>query len=146
VDDPIRPERFELFFREFYWMRGERLDAKGIMADLRNDAEIKIGFRSAASRFHLIEEAAYAPVIVRYGNEEDVELLRKVGPERWILRILQRKIVNIPARIHAGLLTSGAIIEVYPGIYLQSHPKFYDDSLGFRPDVSIVYEMDDLVL
>jgi CRISPR-associated endonuclease/helicase Cas3 len=146
ANDPIRPERFEMFFREFYWLRGDRLDAKGTMADLRNDAEMRIGFRSAASRFHLIDEAAYTPVIVQYNNQENIDLLHKVGPERWLMRRFQRFVVNLPNRIHAGLMTVGAIIEVHPGVFLQSHPSFYDDNLGFRPDASIVYETDDLVI
>lgn len=144
-EDPMRPERFNEYFREFYWIQGDRLDARGIMADLRNDSGLRFGFRSAASRFRLIDDK-YAPIIVRYRNDEERNLLDRVGPERLLMRRLQRQIVNVPSRVHLALLDAGAILESYPGIFVQSHPNFYDEVLGFKPDASIVYGPDGLIL
>jgi CRISPR-associated endonuclease/helicase Cas3 len=144
--DPIHPGRFELFFREFYWLRGERLDAQNVLIDLKNDPELRIGFRTAAGKFHLIDEQAYQPVIVRYRNGELLGLLAKGEPERWLLRRLQRYVVNLPRQIHANLLRTGAILEQKPGLFVQAHPNFYDDDYGFRPDASLVYEPDDLMI
>ncbi len=145
-DDPIHPGRFESFFREFYWLRGDRLDAKGVLDDLRNDRELRISFRTAATKFHLIDELSYQPVIVRYCNEDLLGILAKSEPERWMLRRLQRHIVNLPRLIHASLQKTGAIIEQKPGLFVQAHPNFYDDDYGFRSDASIVYEPDDLTV
>lgn len=144
--DPIHPGRFESFFREFYWLRGDRLDAKGVLDDLRNDPELRISFRTAATKFHLIDELAYHPVIVRYRNEDLLGVLAKSEPERWLLRRLQRYVVNLPRMIHASLLKTDAILEQKPGLFVQSHPNFYDDDYGFRPDASLVYEPDELML
>ncbi len=144
--DPIHPGRFESFFREFYWLRGDRLDAKGVLGDLRNDRELRISFRTAATKFHLIDELAYLPVIVRYRNEDLLGILASGDHDRWLLRRLQRYVVNLPRRMHTILLQNGAIIEVRPGLFVQAHPNFYDDDYGFRSDASIVYEPDDLTV
>lgn len=143
--DPLSMERFEAFFREFYWMRGERLDRENIIGLLRNDKEMKFSFRTAAKKFQLIDESAQAPVIVQYENDELLSLLDRQGPERRLLRNLQRSVVNLPRYLHNRLLSEGAIREVYSGIFVQGHGALYHPDLGFCPDKSIVYEPDELM-
>ncbi|WP_298433962.1 CRISPR-associated helicase Cas3' [Geobacter sp.] len=143
--DPLSTERFEAFFREFYWMRGDRLDRENIIGLLRNDPELRFSFRTAARKFQLIDESAQAPVIVQYENDELLSLLERQGPERWLLRKLQRSVVNLPRYLHNRLLSEGAIREVYPGIFVQGHGALYHPDLGFCPDKSIVYEPDELM-
>lgn len=144
-DKALIPEGFNAFFREFYWMRGDRLDRENILDLLRNDAQLHFSFREAARRFKLIDEAAQAPVIVRYENDELLGLLERQCPERWLLRKLQRYVVNLPRRLHSQLLASGAIREAHPGLYLQTHGALYDQDLGFCPDKSLVYAPDELM-
>ena len=143
--DPLAADRFEAFFREFFWMRGERLDKEGIIGLLRNDKELKFSFRTAAGKFHLIDESTQAPVIVRFDNDELLALLERKGPERWLLRRLQRYVVNLPRHLHGRLLSEGAIREMHPGIFVQGHGALYHSELGFCPDKSITYEPDDLM-
>jgi CRISPR-associated endonuclease/helicase Cas3 len=144
--DPISPSRFDEFFRELYWLRGDRLDRKGILRDLAVDAALRFNFRTAAQKFRLIDETTQAPVLVRYDEGEKlVGLLEQTGPERWLLRKLQRYVVNLPRYLHVQLLDSGAIREIYPGIVIQNHPTLYDEHLGFCPYKSVLYEPDDLV-
>ncbi|MEW5947916.1 MAG: CRISPR-associated helicase Cas3' [Thermodesulfobacteriota bacterium] len=145
MKDPLAPERFEEFFREFYWIRGDRLDNEGILGLLRNDPELRVSFREAAKKFRLINEANYASVIVRYQNDELLKLLEHTKPERQLLRRLQRYVVNLPRRLHGNLLASGAILEVHPGIFVQEHGALYHKELGFCSDKSIVYEPDELM-
>jgi len=146
-DDPLAPERFELFFRQFYWLRGERLDREGILDLLGNDPELRISFRTAAKRFRLIDEGASSPVVVHYGEGLSlIDLLRHQGPERWLMRRLQRYTVNLPRHIHSRLVAEGAIEEVHPGVFVQGHGNLYDDNLGFCTDRSMIYEPDDLVI
>ena len=147
-DDPLAPERFEQFFRMLYWMRGNRLDKENIMELLGNDSELRISFRTAAERFRLIDEGAYAPVLVHYGGKGSklIELLRNRGPERWILRQAQRYVVNLPRHVHGRLLSDRAIEEIHPGIYVQGHSNFYDENLGFCADRSLIYEPDELMI
>ncbi len=145
ADDPLSPERFESFFRQFYWIQGPRLDAHGILADLANHPRLEVNFRTAARNFRIIDEASQAPVIVRYHNDDLLNLLEKREPERWLLRSLQRSVVNLPRYLHTRLLGEGAIREVHPGIFVQGHGALYHDELGFCPDKSIAYKPDELI-
>lgn len=146
-DDPIAHERFERFFRELYWLKGnEGLDKHGILKDLAVDKELRFSYRTAAGKFRIIDESAQAPVLVSYGEGATlIDLLKRKGPERWLMRKLQRYVVNLPKNIHTRLLTQGAISEVAPGIYMQSHASLYDASLGFCPDKAVSYEPDELI-
>ncbi|WP_373500908.1 CRISPR-associated endonuclease Cas3'' [Desulfococcus sp.] len=147
-EDPLSPERFEQFFRTYYWMRGDRLDRENIMSLLYNDRELRISFRTAAEKFRLIDESAYASVLVHYGENGSklIEKLRRQGPERWILRQAQRYVVNLPRHVHGRLLADGAIEEIHPGIFVQGHGNLYDKNLGFCVDRSMIYEPDELMI
>ncbi len=141
--DILAPDRFESFFREFYWLQGPRLDKHGIMADLKMN-DFRCSFRTAAEKFHLIDEAGQAPVIVTYGDGAALTRELEQGkPERWLLRRLQRYVVNIPRSLHSRLLTEGKIREVHPGKYVQGYPSLYDKDLGFCPDKE--YGPDELI-
>ncbi len=143
--DPISPDRFDRFFRELYWKQGDRLDKHRVLDDLR-DGECRYAFRTAARKMRLIDESAYASVVVLYGEGAKLaRLLESQGPERWVLRRLQRYVVNLPRRVHQMLVVAGAIREVHPGLFVQGHAALYDDRLGFRADRSIVYEPDELL-
>ena len=144
-EETLTPDGFTEFFRRFYWLRGDRLDKERIIDLLRNDSQLQVSFREAARRFRLIDEAAQAPVIVRYRNDAMIARLEREQPDRRLLRQLQRYVVNLPRRLHCQLLASGAIREIHPGIFVQAHGALYDENLGFCPDKSIVYEPDELM-
>jgi CRISPR-associated endonuclease/helicase Cas3 len=145
-DDILAPDRFRQFFEEFYWLQGERLDKHGILRDLKMSDDFRCSFRTAAQNFRLIDEAGQAPVIVRYGDGTDlIRELEIQQPNRELRRKLQRYVVNLPRHLHAGLLAKGAVLELHPGIYVQGHRNLYDDSIGFCPDRSMIYEPDDLI-
>lgn len=143
--DPLAVKQFEAFFRELYWLQGNRLDKQNIIGLLCNDPELKFSFRTAARKFQLIDEAAQAPVIVQFENDDLLALLEHQGPDRWLLRKLQRSVVNLPRYLHGKLLADGAIRELHPDIFVQSHGALYHAVLGFCPDKSIVYEPDELM-
>lgn len=150
TDDVLSPERFERFFRELYWLKGQAgLDTKGIVQDLTNHADGAIlpNFRTAATKFHIIDDSSQAPVLVRYGKgEELIEILKKTGPDRWLMRRLQRYVVNLPLKVHSTLVVAGSIRELYPGIFVQEQLALYDSVLGFCADKSGLYEPDELVI
>jgi CRISPR-associated endonuclease/helicase Cas3 len=146
TDDLLSPERFEQFFKEIYWLQGSNLDKYEILKDLATDAELRFSFLSAAQKFKLIDDKQYAPVIVCYEEGERlIEMLKKLGPERWLMRKLQRYVVNLPKYVHAKLYKEYAIIEAHPGIYIQVNRAMYHPELGFCPDKSMIYEPDDLL-
>ncbi|MGA2939572.1 MAG: CRISPR-associated endonuclease Cas3'' [Syntrophobacteraceae bacterium] len=147
--DPLAPRLFIEFFRELYWLQGEdRLDACNILRDLKPENEFRFSFRTAAAKFKLIDDTHQAPVIVTYGEEgaKLVEQLARLGPERWLLRRLQRYVVNLPKFLHKRLCAEGAIREIHADIFVQGHGALYDDNLGFCPDKSIIYDPDELIV
>lgn len=147
--DPLAPQRFTDFFRQLYWLQGEdRLDSRKILNDLNPDAQFRFSFRTAATKFKLIDDCLQAPVIVTYGDEgaKLVGQLTRLGPERWLLRKLQRYVVNLPRWLHGRLCAEGAIRQVHAGIFIQGHDALYDEDLGFCPDKSMTYDPDDLIV
>jgi CRISPR-associated endonuclease/helicase Cas3 len=145
-DDHLAPERFEQFFKQLYWIQGNNLDKNGILKDLSPDSELRFSFLSAAQKFKLIDNKQYAPVIVRYEEGEDlIWLVKKRGPERWLMRRLQRYVINLPRYVHAKLVSERAIAEIHPGIFVQEGGAMYHPELGFCPDKSMIYEPDELV-
>lgn len=144
-DDNLSQEDFTAFFRELYWLQGERLDNHNILGILANHPEFHFSFRSAARKFKIVDDKTQAPVIVRYENEDLLDMLERRGPERLLLRRLQRFVVNIPRRRHQRLVGEGAIREVYSGIFIQAYSALYHQDLGFCPDRSTVYEPDELL-
>ncbi len=146
MNDLLAPDMFKQFFKELYWLHGNNLDNHGILKDLAPDGELRFSFYTAAQKFKLIDDKQYAPVIVRYEEGEDlIGLLKKKGPERWLMRKLQRHVVNLPRYVHTKLRNEGAIMEVHPGIFVQEYSAMYHNDLGFCADKSMIYEPDDLM-
>ncbi|MBI4825783.1 MAG: CRISPR-associated helicase Cas3' [Nitrospirae bacterium] len=146
TNDLLLPAMFEKFFKSLYWLQGENLDKYGILKDLAPDGELRFSFYTAAQKFKLIDDSQYAPVIVRYEEGERlIGMLKKLGTERWLMRKLQRYVVNLPRYVHTKLRNEGAIMEVHPGIFVQEYGAMYHNDLGFCADKSMIYEPDDLM-
>lgn len=146
TNDLLALEMFEQFFKEIYWLQGNNLDKHDILKDLAPDAELRFSFYTAAQKFKLIDDKQYSPVIVCYEEGENlIGLLKKKGPERWLMRKLQRYIVNLSKYVHTKLRNEGAVMEVHPGIFVQEYSAMYHDDLGFCADKSMIYEPDDLM-
>lgn len=132
LPDPLSPECFERFFRQLFWKKGTSLDKFRILEDLKPDADMEFKFRTAAQNFKIIDDTLQAPVIVRYANSHElIADLVEYGPDRQLLRRLQRFIVQIPRSLHKQLLSAEAIKEVHDGIYVQVDAGVYDAELGF---------------
>ena len=97
-------------------------------------------FREAAAAFQMIDGASQVPVIVRYGgNEELVNLLYEIGPKRFLMRKLQRFVVNVPRARISELREKGMIVELTvpggkenpSGVFVQTAPSAYREDIGF---------------
>ncbi|PXV81059.1 MULTISPECIES: hypothetical protein [Nitrosomonas] len=97
-----------------------------------------IQFRTAAARFHLIDDSAYQTILVRYDNNDALlGQLKKEGPHRWLMRKLQRYSVNLPRHVFAQLEAKGDVYQIWPGIYAQTSAALYNDKLGVVFDSNI---------
>lgn len=137
--DPLDRALFARYFEHLYYSRD--LDENGIRNLLKVDPRsLSVQFRSAAERFRMIEDDQ-SPVVVLYdAAREDAEVskllagLRKNGPERWLMRKLQRYIVNVREREVQRLLARQDIEEVLPGLFARTSDWLYHPSLGLTID------------
>lgn len=140
--DPMGVEQFAEFFRRLYG--DANLDAKGICALLKAGKAGYVSLRTAAENFRLIDENEGATVFVRYrrdGCDDEIGLwlnmLKKNGPDRWLLRKLQRYGVIIYQNDLRRLIDQGDVEPLggdCPGLYVQSSDVLYDRVLGVNVD------------
>jgi CRISPR-associated endonuclease/helicase Cas3 len=137
ASNPLARGLFERYFQQFY--NSVNLDEKGIAAMLKVDDRktLAVQFRSAAEAFKLIDDADQATVVVRYDPHREelaqwLALLERDGPERWLMRKLQRYTVTIPKRLADQMLAQRSLTLPMPGLYVQvdTH-SLYDPMLGF---------------
>ncbi|MGB7991337.1 MAG: CRISPR-associated helicase Cas3' [Candidatus Methylophosphatis roskildensis] len=134
--DPLDLQLFPPYFRRLY--ADGNLDKHGICDMLRVGKEADVRFRDASERFRLIDNEDSGTVIVRYpvGNSGEVDqwvaMLERDGPQRWLIRKLQRFGVTIYQYDIRRLLNQGDIREAggCPGLYLQVSDVFYDSVIG----------------
>jgi CRISPR-associated endonuclease/helicase Cas3 len=137
-ENPLRRELYQRYFEQLYW-KAPSLDKHGIEAllkpDGQGDDQLKVQFRTAAQRFQLIDESGYRSVIVRYGDSPAlIGRLQKEGPERWLMRKLQRYTVSLPEYQFKKLLNNGDVREVYPEMFTQTSDALYHPELGVLVD------------
>jgi len=146
--DPLALELFEPYFDRLYY--GIGLDKKGIVRDLTPGNGLEIQFRTAADHFRLIDDEDQATVFVRYADYPGIDaLLGKLaneGPERWLMRKLQRCAVTVRKRNVDRMVMAGDVVEVQPGCFVQQSNVLYDPVLGLRDDENAVLPAPTLVI
>jgi CRISPR-associated endonuclease/helicase Cas3 len=132
--DPLARALFANYFRQFY--AAVDLDAKRIVPMLKAQPDLAVQFRSAAQAFRLVDDEDSATVVVRYAEhaQEIAKLLGQLeskGPERWLMRQLQRYTVSIHRRLATQMLAQGDLTLPMPGLYVQvDSENLYDPQLG----------------
>jgi CRISPR-associated endonuclease/helicase Cas3 len=136
--DPVSHEVFYQYFSELYW-KANSLDEKEIITLLdpvKNDKrECSIFFKSAALRFSIINDSLQKTILVPYKEGEGlINLLKHKGPERRLMRQLQRYTVNVYNHDFNHLYQRGAVEEVCPGIFVLV------TSLDYAKDIGVLVE------
>jgi len=129
--DPLAPATFERYFRHFYLSEAnwDKHDMHGLL--VQDAGHMEIQFRTAAEKFRYVDDADSQPVLVWWGDSESlIGKLAKDGPERWLMRKLQRYSVNLPRRVVERLVQTGEVREVSPGIFAQNVDTLYHAHLG----------------
>jgi CRISPR-associated endonuclease/helicase Cas3 len=146
TEHPLARERFARYFEQFYATCN--LDKNGICADLcmagnsLDGHELAVNFRTAAEHFKLVKDDDSVPILVRYlgkdGGDDSIDkwlnTLRKTGPERLLMRKLQRYTVNVQRVQAMHLLQQRDIEGIMPGLFVQVSDWLYDSMLGLNPD------------
>jgi CRISPR-associated endonuclease/helicase Cas3 len=137
--DPLARALFDRYFKAFY--HSVDLDSHGIVAKLKVESRtLAVQFRAAAQAFRLIDDQDTATVLVRYAPQRDeieklLGILATQGPQRWLMRKLQRYTVSIPKREADKMLDQGSLTLPMPGLYVQVNAEnLYDPMLGLKPE------------
>lgn len=147
IGDPLDYSNFGYFFSELYW-KANSLDTNGIIDLLIPDdlEECGIQFRTAAEKFRIIDDTMQRTILVPYGEGKNlINILKNNGPDRWLLRKLQRYSVNIYTSDFAQMYSRGTIIEVQPGIFALYSTIDYDLKTGLIVE-EIPYDPERLIL
>ena len=145
-EDPLEYSLFEKYFSELYW-KVNSLDEKGIISLLSPEhQECGINFRTAADKFKIIDDTLQKTILVRYDDSERlIELLRSNGPERWLMRKLQRYTVNVSNHDFNQMFQRGSIEDVQPNIFALTSSIEYSRETGLFID-EIVYNPEDFII
>jgi CRISPR-associated endonuclease/helicase Cas3 len=125
------PESYRSYFSCFYAKVNDTGTRFREWLTPDDSSTLAVHFRTAAQNFRFIDDQEQQPVIVRYGRSEMlIGTLQRIGPNRILMRQLQRYIVNLPARMANLMLEDGRLEEIGPGILVQSNLSIYDSLVG----------------
>lgn len=135
LPDPIDHTAFGPYFSELYW-KANSLDTKEIVKLLQPDSmDCGIQFRSAAEAFKIIDDSLQRTILVPYREGEGlIKTIKHQGPNRGILRKLQRYAVNVYLDQFSALQERGSLEEVAPGIFALICSIEYDQKVGLLID------------
>ncbi|MBP6057546.1 MAG: CRISPR-associated helicase Cas3' [Nitrosomonas sp.] len=128
--NPLERKQFARYFDLF--LSKPNLDEHGIGDLLEVGAGLEVQFRSAAEKFRLIDDSETQAVFVGYNREGKalLNMLCSKGPERWLMRKLQRYSVTLYRHDLNRLLADGDIEEFQPGMYAQVGDTLYHPQIG----------------
>jgi CRISPR-associated endonuclease/helicase Cas3 len=137
----LRPAHFEAYFRHYY-DGFESRDARGIVELLRCDDHFAMSFRTAAEKFRLIDDADQASLVVPYSSATPgardiaplIDRLRAGQTDRWLLRALQRYIVQVRRPAITAWQQRGDADELQPGLFVLRDISRYDARRGLIGD------------
>jgi CRISPR-associated endonuclease/helicase Cas3 len=128
----LEPKAFQEYFRLFY-CKIDNFDKPDIKSLLWNDAiGMKFQFATAARDFRLIDDKNAQTILVEYKEGNDlIQLLKRNGPESWLMRKLQRHAVSVNERDFAEIRNAGLIVELH-GCWIQDYSKLYNQHSGLQ--------------
>jgi CRISPR-associated endonuclease/helicase Cas3 len=136
LDDIFLPETFDSYFKRRFFQLGDKaLDEMNVLGLL--GGRLNFYFYTAAQRFRLIDDDWQHPMIVPFGEAQD--LVRRLMKEPWnarkLFRQLQRFTVSIPQKLLYQLIDEHQVRELvkYPGTYVLENPGLYSEHFGFTP-------------
>lgn len=128
---PDTPAAYNAYFRRYYASvneMGKEWWRDNLVKDVNPNGNVQ--FRTAGNEFRMIRDLS-VPVIVCFGRSDKlIDTLRFAGPNRKILRVLQRFVVNVCPKTASHLCNQGRIEELHEGIFVQADSLLYDSILG----------------
>jgi len=143
---PETPDGFQRYSAHYYASindDGETWWRDRLVKNANPDGNVQ--FRTAGQEFQLIKDET-VPIIVRFRNSDKlIDKLRFAGPNRNIMRALQRFTVNIKPKVAKHLQSENRIEEIQEGILVQIDTHLYNPQIGL--DIySDIYDPSDLCI
>ncbi|TWT47063.1 helicase Cas3 [Thalassoglobus neptunius] len=147
--DLLAPEAIEKYFDLHYYKQSgendwDKTKDQGVMNCFPfAEGKMLFNFRSAAERFQLIDDNGVS-LFVPYESKGQklIEALRENGPNRFLLRRLQRYSVNLFENLFQSMKSD---IELFHDFPVLTNPSAYDKQLGVRIDRPGHIEAGDLI-
>jgi len=134
--DLLDPAAVCRYFELHYWSRkGDHAwdDKRVFECFPKEKGKFAYDFCEASLRFRLIQEKSQT-VFVPYGKgAELLERFEEIGPDRWLLRKLQRYTVGVPEWYMQPLLNAD-VESVHGGYLVLRNSDLYDTKLGLLVD------------
>ena len=126
----LEPEAFNTYFKGMY-SKIDNFDKADIKSNLWDDAmKMEFQFATAARNFRLVDDKGAKSILVEYNQGVDlIQLLKRKGPEPWLMRKLQLYSVSVNERDFNALLHAGMIEQVH-GCWIQACEGLYDKTAG----------------
>ncbi|MCK9283438.1 MAG: CRISPR-associated helicase Cas3' [Rhodocyclaceae bacterium] len=134
--EPLTPANYARYF-DFFYSDLNGYDKEKVMELLTRDAgKGEIQFRTAAEKFHLIPDQGQRQIFVLWGEgAELIDLLKQIGPNRDLMRRLQRHSVTLYDYQWKKLLANGDL-EIHEDFLIQKSAALYHEVLGLLPEVT----------
>ena len=134
----LHPEIYKRYFETFYKSVNDFDKPKFVQRLVNGAGEAAFQFRSFAQDMRLIDDSIQRAIIVYYEGTKNssvklIDQLRRNGPEPWLMRKLQRFIVNIPMPVADQLARQDHIEDIH-GYYVQKSTGLYQRGYGLLPD------------
>ncbi len=130
------PSLFSEYFKYLY-SNLNSFDEVDFYSHLVRDADdFNFQFKTFAEKFNMINSTTQYSIIVEYESDKTeknnaplIEQLKYAGPSKFLLRKLQRYIVNINEQCFKQLLKNNYISNIH-GYWIQTDPIIYKKGLG----------------
>lgn len=134
LKNPLAHSNFNTFFSNLY-DKVNSLDKFKIIDKLTPDPnDLAMQFRTAGMNFRIIDDTKQRSILVPYKKGvEYIYELKKSGPDRSIMRKLQRYTVNVHINEFEMLLQRQSIEEIFPDIFALMTNE-YDNRIGLLLD------------
>ena len=128
----LNTKTFQKYFKLFY-SKIDNFDKPDIKNLLWNDAgQMKFQFATAARDFRLIDDRGEKTILVEYKEGSNlIQLLKRKGPEPWLMRKLQRYTVSVNEHDFEEIRKASLIVELH-GCWIQDYSKLYNQHSGLQ--------------
>lgn len=148
-EDPLALEAIAEYFRNLYWLKGDKLDEYRILADLKEGTPRgDFPFRQISENFTFIKENGRESLIIPWNKDAQkvIDEIRYGDKPAYAARKAQRFTIQIPRAVLDGLLRTGDATLIRDGYKVLTNGDVYQDDLGLCPKDPVFCEVETLII